>query len=130
MSAEQTAAASLLQTVAAWGAAGIGLAGSATFLRRRLSRDRTEMTKDRVEGDLVQLLLRERDEAQKVAREALSARHAASEAVARLMAKTEAQASEIARLQREFTAFKRMLVRVYPETRLFLGSDFQVPESL
>jgi hypothetical protein len=122
--------AGLLQTIAGWTAAGIGLAGSAALLRRRLSRDRTEMTKDRAESNLVELLLRERDEAQKIAREAQSARHAAAEAVARLMAKTESQAAEIARLQREFTAFKRMLARVYPDTRLFLGSDFQVPEPL
>ncbi len=116
--------ADMLQTIAGWGAAGVGLAGSLALLRRRLSRDQTEMTKDRTESRFVERLLQDRDAALAEHREALRARQTDSEAIARLTSQNEHQAREIERLTVEFAAFKRMLARLYPETRQFLGSDF------
>ncbi len=122
MSPEQSS--SLLQSFAAWGAGGVGLIGSAALLRRRLSRDRTEIVKDRVEGSFVQQLVAERDSALAEWRTAVMARQADTQAIARLTTQNEHQAQEIFRLQAEFSTFKRMLARLYPEVRAFLGSDF------
>ncbi len=116
---------SLLEAIAGWGAAGVGLVGSAALLRRRLSRDRTEMTKDRVESKFVERLIDDRDAAIAEAREASHARQIATEAIARLTAQNEHQAGEISRLRVEFAAFKRMMLRMYPEALQFVGSDFQ-----
>lgn len=82
------------------------------------------MTKDRTESKFVELLLAERDEALDEARDAMRARHADAEAIARLSAQNEHQAREIARLTADFASFKRMMIRVYPEMRQFLSSDF------
>ena len=119
-----TESSSLLQQVAGWSAAGLGLAGSAALLRRRLSRDRTAMTKDKVEMTFVDQLVKERDSALAEWRMAILARQADSEAIARLSAQNAHQAGEISRLQLEFATFKRMLARLYPEARQFLGSDY------
>ena len=81
-----TEANSLLQHVAAWSAAGLGLAGSAALLRRRLSRDRTAISKDKVEMTFVEQLVKERDSALAEWRSAILARQADSEAIARLTA--------------------------------------------
>jgi molecular chaperone GrpE (heat shock protein) len=112
------------QAIFAFIAGALGLAGSAALLRRRLSRDETEMTKDRVESKFVAQLLEDRDDAVQRAREASQGRQADREEIARLGAQNAHQAAEIARLTQEFAAFKRMLVRLYPETRQFLTSDF------
>lgn len=110
------------------GAIGAGIAslvGAGALLRRRLSRDRTERTKDHVESTWISQLLTERDEALDEARLATAARQADATAIARLTAQNESQARDIARLQREFAAFKRMVSRVFPNTRDFLGSEFE-----
>ena len=121
----------LAQTIAAWTAAvtaGIGVLGGAALLRRRLSRDKTEMTKDRIESQFVTLLLRERDEALASAREAWRVRQVDVESIARLMSQNNYQQAEIERLKAEFASFKRLIARLYPATRAFLESDFQVPD--
>lgn len=137
MDAEQVATA-VVQTAGAAGAAGGGIGGAvsaavagvgglvaaATVLRRRLSRDATEMTKDRAESRFVEVLLRERDEAIAEAREAMRARQANVEDIARLTAENAHQEREIARLTTEFAALKKMLMRVVPETRRYLSSTF------
>ena len=111
-------------SLAGWGAAGVGLAGSLALLRRRLSRDQTEMTKDRMETNFIERLLKDRDAAMAEEREAARMRQVDTEAIARLTAQNEHQAREIARLTVEFAAFKRMILRLHPDMRPFLGSDF------
>ena len=82
------------------------------------------MTKDRVESEFVVLLLKERDAAMDSAREAWSARQLDAESIARLKAQNDHQQLEIERLKQEFSAFKRLIARLYPNTRVFLESDF------
>lgn len=116
--------------IAGWAAAAtavVGAAGGAALLRRRLSRDRTEMTKDRVESEFVVLLLKERDEALESAREAWRVRQVDAESIARLTSQNAYQQGEIERLKEEFHAFKRLIARLYPATRVFLESDFHQP---
>jgi hypothetical protein len=123
----------LSQQVLGWTAAAtavIGAAGGAAVLRRRLSRDKTEMTKDRVESQFVTLLLRERDEALASAQEAWRVRQVDAESIARLTSQNLYQQQEIERLKAEFTAFKRLIARLYPATRAFLESGFQQPTDL
>ena len=120
----------LMQRVAelsAAGAAGVGVAGSVALLRRRLSRDKSEMVKDRAEDQILQTALVERDEARAETRAIWLARADDVAACARLTAQNEHQAAEIARLELEFSAQKRMLARLFPEARQFLGTDFLPP---
>lgn len=120
----------MTQQVVGWTAAAtaaIGAAGGAALLRRRLSRDRTEMTKDRVESEFFTLLLKERDEALASAREAWRVRQVDAESIARLTSQNLYQQQEIERLKVEFSAFKRLIARLYPSTRSFLESDFSPP---
>ena len=112
------------------GAGGAGLLSVALMLRRRWSRDSTEITKDRAEAQIILTAMAERDEARADARAAWLAHQADAEAIARLSAQNEHQAREIARLTTEFASFKRMLARIYPETRQFLVSDFQPMQEL
>ena len=124
----------LLQQVAGWGAGIVALVSSGALLRRKLSRDHVELTKDRAESAIVNLLLKERDEgqvavrdAQANMREAWKERHADAEAIARLTAENAYQAAEIARLSAEMESFKRVLARLYPDTRQFLDSNYFLP---
>lgn len=123
-----------LQTIAGWGAGLIALVSSGALLRRKLSRDHTEMTKDRAESTLIGVLLHERDAAQAAMREAQTAmreawreRHADGEAIARLTSENKHQAEEIARLAAEIASLKRVLGRLYPDTRQFLDSNYFLP---
>lgn len=121
----------LTARVAAWAGsitAAVGAAGGVALLRRRLSRDKTEMTKDRVEGEFVQLLLKERDEALERARDAWRVRQVDVESIARLTSQNAFQQGEIERLKAEMTALKRTVTRLYPTTRNFLESDYQEPD--
>jgi len=121
----------LTAKVAAWAGsitAAVGAAGGVALLRRRLSRDRTEMTKDRVEGEFVQLLLKERDEALERAQEAWRVRQVDVESIARLTSQNAFQQGEIERLKSEMTSLKRTVTRLYPTTRNFLESDYQEPD--
>ena len=113
-----------MQLIVATALSMLGLGGGAAFLRRRLSRDSTEMTKDRTESKFVELLLADRDAAMASSREAWKTAQASAEAIARLVAENLHQTNEIHRLVDEFGAFKRMLIRLYPETRQFLSSDY------
>lgn len=117
-------AASLLETFAGWGAAAVAFAGSAALLRRRLSRDRTEIAKDTVEATFVQRLLQERDTAQADARAAWQARQGDAEIIARLTSLATGQAAEISRMTKNFAAFQRKIGRLYPATREFLDTDW------
>lgn len=115
----------LLKALAAWSAAGAGLVGATAVLARRLSRDRTEMVKDRAESRFVEQMHADRAEAMQAWREAAAARKADAEAIARLTAENESQARDLARLAAEFAAFKRLVSRHAPELTRYLASDFQ-----
>lgn len=115
---------SLLETVASWGAAAVAFIGSAALLRRRLSKDRTEIAKDTAEANFVQRLLIERDAAQADAREAWRARQVDAETIARLVSQSAGQAKDIKRMIETFAAFQRKIGRMYPETREFLDTDW------
>jgi hypothetical protein len=124
MSVEQPIS-ELLMNAGGWGTLGAGVASTVMLLRRRWSRDQTEMTKDRAESHLIITAMAERDEARAEARAAWASQQADGAAIARLTAQNEQQAREIQRLTQEFAAFKRMMARMHPETRDFLGTDFQ-----
>jgi len=116
------------QDIIGWTAAAtaaVTTVGGVALLRRRLSRDRTEMTKDRVESVFITQLLKERDEAVGMAREAWRDRQVDVESIARLQSQNAYQQAEIERLKSEFGSLKRLIARLYPETRVFLESDFQ-----
>ena len=115
----------MLQQVAGWTAAVLTAVGGGALLRRRLSRDRTEMTRDRVESEFLLLLLKERDQALATAREAWRQREADAQSIAQLASQNAFQQAEIDRLHDEFKQFKRTIARMYPTTRPFLESDFQ-----
>lgn len=114
----------LLQSMGALAGGGVALVGALAVLARRLSRDRNELTKDRVELDYLAQLLKERDEALRAARDALRERYDDSKIVARLTVENEFQAKELARLAEDFEHFKRLLARMYPQTRRFVESGF------
>lgn len=114
----------LVGTIAGWGAAGIGLAGSVALLRRRLSRDKTEMVKDRVESGFVELLLKERDAANADWRDAWRVRQHDTEVIARLTSQNEHLIAEITRLRDEIGSFKRLVLRLHPDMRAFLVSSY------
>lgn len=119
-----------LQQAAGWTGAVLTAVGGAALLRRRLSRDRTEITKDQVENDYLVRLLQERDDALANAQAAWRAHEADAESIARLTSQNTFQQLEIDRLHLEFDQFKRVIARLYPATRQFLESDFQVPGDL
>lgn len=120
----------VLEQVAGWTAAVLTAVGGVALMRRRLSRDRTEITKDRVESEFVELLLKERDQALATAREAWRQREVDAQSIARLTSQNTFQQAEIDRLLAEFERFKRVVVRLYPPTRTFLESDFQPPSDI
>lgn len=113
----------LLQTLATWGAAGAAGIGTAAVLLRRLSRDRTAIVKDRAESTLVELLLKERDQAIREWHKATFARQADSEVIARLSAQNEHLARESVRVAAELASIKRKVVRMYPESGRFFTTD-------
>lgn len=111
-------------SLAGWGAAVVGLAGSLALLRRRLSRDKAEMVKDRVESRYVELLLKERDAANADWRDAWRVRQHDTEVIARLTSQNEHLIAEIARLRDEIGSFKRLVLRLHPDMRAFLVSSY------
>ena len=124
-----------LETIAKWGAGAIGLGGVGALMRRRLSRDNTEVAKDRAEAQFVTQLMQERDRAQQQARDAQAAASAAladrqddAAVIGRLRAENEYLIKEIARLDDELQSFKRRVARLYPITRPFAQSDYVPPE--
>lgn len=98
----------LLQSIAAGGGAVAALAGGAALVRRRLSRDSTEMVKDRAESDVVARLERMVE----------AANTQAAGATAQATADREhriANAQMIARLSAENDYLRRDLERVSAE---------------
>lgn len=105
------------------GAATLGvMAPYVMYLRRKLRNDTAE-------ADMLAILKAERDEARAAEKVATASAQHAAENAARLQAVNNHQAEEIERLAREFAAFKRLIQRLYPDTREFLDSNFQPPPS-
>ena len=111
----------------------VGLAGAATtamVLRRRYSRDETAMLADREAGGLLVTVRAERDAAvagERIAaaaeRQAYATRAVDMQAIARLEAMNAHQAHDIARLKEEFQAFRRLILRLYPDAEQFMASQ-------
>jgi hypothetical protein len=118
----------MLQTLATWGAAGVGLVGSAALLRRRLSKDHVERKKDRAESGMIGLLIHERDEAFKAEHVALGLHQTDAVVIATLREKHERDQIEIVRLTLEAARFKQKIWRISPQLREFLATDFEHTE--
>lgn len=114
----------MAQSVATVCAGVVGLGASVALLRRRLSRDKAEMVKDRVESGYVELLLKERDAANADWRDAWRVRQKDTEVIARLAAQNEHLTAEISRLREEIGSFKRLVLRLHPDMRAFLVSSY------
>ena len=114
----------LLPGVSGWIAAAFAAMGSFALLRRRLSKDKTELAKDQAERTFIALMLAERDQAIAEKHEAWRVRQVDVESIARLTSQNLYQQEEIERLVREFATFKGLIARLYPDTRRFLESDF------
>lgn len=104
--------------LAAWSTAFGSVGAGVAVLRRRYSRDRTEMHKDRTESQLLEQLM---DDAKDV-RQAWGERRRDAAAIASLEARNTTLEKDFARLTMEFEAFKRMVFRLHPELRAFLPS--------
>jgi seryl-tRNA synthetase len=102
------------------GAAG-ALIGAVTLLRRRLSRDNTEVVKDRAEADIVARLVIERDAAITEAQRVREQRTSDAQTIARLVAENEAQAREVIRL---LASIRKMVRGLPPEVQKVLVTDF------
>lgn len=110
--------------VGAWSTAIAAAVGGAALLRRRWARDGTEISKDKAESRFLDRALDERDEALRMIREVLAARQVDAALIATLREQLQAREREGQRLQMEFDAFKRRVLRMYPETRQFVESAF------
>lgn len=98
--------------IAPAGAAVLGLVGGAAGMRRRLSRDSVEVARDRAESAFARL-----------AAEAVTHRNSDLQAVARLEEANAHLAAEVERLHLEHAAFRRLVIRLYPEFAEFVASD-------
>ena len=109
-----------------WLAAALGGAaaclGAFAALRRRMSRDRTEIVKDRAEADIVARLVIERDAAVTEAKRVMSQRVADAETIARLVAENEDLNREVHRL---LGSIRKMVRELPPEMRRVMATDFQ-----
>lgn len=90
-------------------------------LRRRLSRDSTEITKDRAEASLISRLQGERDQAREEARQAREQRTGDAQAIARLTAENEHLRGDVERMTTDIRRLVRGLSR---EARQVLATDF------
>jgi hypothetical protein len=102
---------------------GVTLAGAVALLRRQLSRDRLAATRDRAESTFTEDLAAERTEAVRLARLAIDERGTLLAANARLQALSEHQARELERLGREFSSWRRLVLRHDPRAAEFLPSS-------
>jgi hypothetical protein len=93
------------------GASAVGALGAAALLvRRKLSRDHVEVTKDRAEAGLVELLRKERDSAFAEAKRVRDQRTADAEIIARLMSDKAHLEAEVRRQRADY----RRMVRELP----------------
>lgn len=89
----------------------------------RASKANATVKKQNVEGDLYERLVKERDDAMRDAREAWATRTHDAEQIARLIAREEALRNDMVRLRDEFSAWKRMILRRFPEAADFMPSN-------
>ncbi len=109
--------------VSAWGAMGAAALTFALGLFVRTTKARLEAQRSAAEGELIQRLLKERDDALVDSREAWKTRTADAQAIARAAEREIAMRDKFDHLQAEFDAFKRLIVRRYPEMADFFPSD-------
>lgn len=117
----------------ATGIAGVAtaLVGTLLWLRRRVSKDSTEINADKAQNTILGTALSRADAAERDAREAWAQRTKDAEAIARLSVQNEALIAQISLLRDEkfvvgiqLKRLKMELGRQNPELRRFLGSDF------
>jgi hypothetical protein len=108
-----------------------GLVGTGAYLRRRLSRDRTEIANDRASEGVVAELQRllkdareERDAAKLEAADAAALHEHDVRAVAMLTAERDYLQRDIDRLMKDFEKIKKTVKRLSPQMREFLGTDY------
>jgi hypothetical protein len=100
----------------------IGAIGGGVMLaRRRLSRDGVEITKDRAEADLVELLRKERDSAFAEAKRVREQRTVDAEIIARLMSDKAHLEADVRRLLADY---RKMIRGLSPEVRRVLATEF------
>ena len=105
--------------------------GTILWLRRRVSRDNTEVAKDKGEKQLVERLITERDLAAADAREAWKQRNADAQSIARLEARLLAMEEKIQDLNRdlklkdrEIKGLRRVIKETNPEAAKLWSTDF------
>lgn len=108
--------------VSAWVAMLAGIGGIALGLFVKTAKAQLEAKKAEAEGGLIERLLKERDEALTDAREAWKTRLADAQAISRAIEREIAMRDKFDHLQGEFDAFKRLIVRRYPEMADFFPS--------
>jgi hypothetical protein len=97
------------------------LVGALMMVRRRLSRDGVEMTKDRAEADLVEVLRSERDAAIAEARRVRDQHTADAEIIARLLSDKAHLEADVRRLLADY---RKMIRGLSPEVRRVLATEF------
>lgn len=101
------------------------LAGGFMWLRRRVSRDNTEIVKDRAEGTMLQIALHERDKAMADAREAWKQRTSDAQEIAGLRAKNNYLEEEVTRLRGDIQRANGYLAQVLQAMRT-MNPEFQL----
>jgi len=125
MSTGETDFGGILSTLAA----ALGGGGAALMImRRRLSRDGSEIAKDRAEVNLVATLQSERDAALAAERSALAAHTDDARSIERLTASNEYLTRELARATKDLVRLRGLVARLAPQAAPFMASTFG-PES-
>ncbi len=103
---------------------GAASGGGATFfaLRDRLNVSDTTAATEDARQNLLKTLMSERDEARNDAREAVDQRTLLASEVSRLKESLAASERERLRVSHEYAAFKRMVLRLYPEMEDYIAS--------
>lgn len=114
--------------LAAWGTAAGTVAGSALLLRRRASKDSVAIAADRVESRFLDNVLEERDASTRMVRELLAQRQADMMQLATLEGDLRNEVAAHGRTRLDFDAFRRRLLRLYPETADFAAASAFIPD--
>lgn len=94
-----------------------GFVATLLYFRRKVSRDSTEITKDKAESNLVQTLRDERNEAMNAAREAWDRRTTDAEEIAGLRKENEYLKRDVAKLTTQVDELKAQLAVVFNALR-------------
>lgn len=109
----------------AWSTAIAGAIAAFALIRRKWSSDAAAISKDRLESRFLDNAIDERNEALRAVRELLGARQVDAETMATLRGQLRNVETERMRDRMEFDAFKRRVLRAFPEARAFAESAFQ-----